>query len=687
MTTAARRIAFFLLSALVFFLCASGSPPPPVPTQDEASYEPARSLSDERLRRLQTANRLWGARQGPKREAVDVVCLVPDLPTFLEAISAWDDRHFFPILIEDGEYTLKFLRAYGPSRVVRYPSRAQAPKNPEALWQRAVEAVGRSWTARDDQAEPGDTPPRSVLLRPPGAVVSEPGAPMLSGAVALAAGRFQPLIRWRPEARYGDEPTPEEADRLLDDLYQRLGAVVPKYDKLGDDCDFLTMALDYPYRYDGRGKTFQDGPAAFDDLIGRFSDVPENTVRPRWAYTGRLLGDETRSLYAAMCGLFLTPERAAIVNTYGKSRPYGFYRLSKTERLDGALAAVDRIEHDAASLKGWHELFDPVNRAGLVFINSAGGARGFKLSGPHGGRAEDVPISDPAFVHMVHSFSAQDPNNEETIAGRWLANGAYVYFGSVQEPYLLAFRVPDLVVDLLLEGLPAVVACRLIPEELPPMANPWRLAFLGDPLRRPFPSKPLERIESWAPIADWPAYGVPEPPGAEADAFDRLGYAVKAAIEAARSGSEPPRAVAEALLAIDRRALPPRYRTLRDLLLADTLFQHDELEAFRREMDRWPLDSIEPPARRWIQTARIVQMQRAIEAGDWRSAADAWRDLARAQPSVGLFKALTERVAPPKEASAQRAVWARLLRSLQDEAGSRALSRAIQEELQRLGGG
>ena len=42
---------------------------------------------------------------------------------------------------------------------------------------------------------------------------------------------------------------------------------------------------------------------------------------------------------------------------------------------------------------------------------------------------------------MIHSFSAADPPDPSTIAGRWLANGAFLYFGSMNEPFLDA--VPD----------------------------------------------------------------------------------------------------------------------------------------------------------------------------------------------------------------------------------------------------
>ena len=43
----------------------------------------------------------WRRRSGPERAVIDQVCLVPDVPTFLEAIATWDDRHYFPILIDD----------------------------------------------------------------------------------------------------------------------------------------------------------------------------------------------------------------------------------------------------------------------------------------------------------------------------------------------------------------------------------------------------------------------------------------------------------------------------------------------------------------------------------------------------------------------------------------------------------
>ncbi len=78
----------------------------------------------DEIRRISVS---WDRRSGPERQVVDQVALVPDVATFLEAIASWDERHSFPILIDDVELTFKFLRAFRPARVVRYPRRV-APR-------------------------------------------------------------------------------------------------------------------------------------------------------------------------------------------------------------------------------------------------------------------------------------------------------------------------------------------------------------------------------------------------------------------------------------------------------------------------------------------------------------------------------------------------------------------------------
>ena len=83
---------------------------------------------------------------------------------------------------------------------------------------------------------------------------------------------------------------------------------------------------------------------------------------------------------------------------------------------------------------------------------------------------------------MIHSFSAADPADPATIAGRWLTQGAFVYYGSVNEPYLLAFRPASVVAELAAAGVPMAAALRQ--SEVEPFGRPWRLIYLGDPLYR-----------------------------------------------------------------------------------------------------------------------------------------------------------------------------------------------------------
>ena len=83
---------------------------------------------------------------------------------------------------------------------------------------------------------------------------------------------------------------------------------------------------------------------------------------------------------------------------------------------------------------------------------------------------------------MIHSFSAADPADPQTIAGRWLAQGAFVYYGSVNEPYLQAFRPAGLVAEMVAADMPLAAALRQ--GEFEPFGRPWRLIYLGDPLYR-----------------------------------------------------------------------------------------------------------------------------------------------------------------------------------------------------------
>ena len=431
---------------------------------------------------------------------IDAVCLVPDLAAFLEAIATWDRGHSFPVLIDDGDLAPRFIRAFRPARIVRLPGPVD-PIDAEAIWERAAGSVARSWTGPDEDEEASDP---SIAGRapepgrfgpcPPGVVVSGPSSPTLAGAVALAAGRFQPLIRWEPDVGPADLPPVDEALHLASDLAARIADRVGPIDVLGDASDFVTLAGRWPLRY-----RTPEGDNAFDDLLG----FHPRTERRR-LYTGRLVGSPAASAYEAMASLFLRPESALLFNGYDdSSAPWSLYRM--VEAAEVLAPRVDRLERVAgagADLAGWQRAFDPINRSGLVMVNSSGGSTTFSVRGGEG-RTVDVPATVPAAVVMIHSHSAADPEDPRTLAGRWLERGAFAYFGALNEPYLLSFRTPILVANLLATGFPLGAALRQSEGEM--FGFPWRLIYLGDPLYRPFPpDRNPSRLARWGPIEGWP---------------------------------------------------------------------------------------------------------------------------------------------------------------------------------------
>ncbi|HKI16473.1 MAG TPA: hypothetical protein VKA15_01255, partial [Isosphaeraceae bacterium] len=475
-------------------------------------------LDDARLKSLRLAADAWRRSMGPRRRVIDQVCLVPDVPSFLEAISFWDEGHFFPILLDSPASALPFLRAFRPARVIRYVSAAssaagsdlsygQTGENPsDAVWQRAIRSLISACSPT-----PGalahltgtDDPAPKLAQGAPGLVLTEAESPMFAGAVALAAGRFQRVLRVEPVVtsgthsddrnrapRLGDVLSSEGAWQFVKRIEAHVAAAVPHYDQLGDDCDFLTLAADWPYRYNVEQAS---GPArgtyALDDLIGRRLDPDGegwlNRMRHRWAYAGRLIGDSASSVARAMAALFLQPKSALLWNTYYGGVPWSEYDMNRAAgRLRQDVLGMGAVELRAgrrADLASWHRMLNPTNRFGLVFVNSSGVPRRFAIEGGPG-RPADLPRGLPVAVSMIHSFSAADLTDPHTIGGRWLEQGAYIFYGSVFEPYLPAFRTPTLVADLLAQGIPFVAALRQ--GEAEAFGHPWRLIYLGDPLYR-----------------------------------------------------------------------------------------------------------------------------------------------------------------------------------------------------------
>jgi hypothetical protein len=613
------------------------------------------------LDEIRRASVFWERRAGPRRQVVDVVCLVPDLPTFLEALSAWDESHAFPILIDDVELSFKFLRAFRPTRIVRYPRRG-APMAAERLWDAAVAAVR--------------APRRDAAPGPPGVVLSSPTSPMLAGAVALAAGRFQPLVRWECGKHEDDLITRDEAIDLALGIEAVVADRIASYSKLGDDCDFLTLACDGPYRYQDK-----EGPGAFDDLVAR---SPGGGAR--WAFTGRLLGDSTASVYRAMCSLFLQPESILLLNTYtGREPPWTNYALGRVSDRLAPFGAVTLREGDRASLADWWSLFTPGNRFGLVMLNTSGSPTDFILPGGPG-KTGDIPPSLPTAVLTIHSFSASAPFDPQTLAGRWLANGAFLYFGAMHEPFLQSFRPPGMVAGLIAEGLPLSAALRRNPPE--PFGQPWRQVYLGDPLYQLQPrERRPPRLADWDRLAAWPAYHTLPQPEARAPDEARLDWALKTALELLQRGARPPGRLdlPAALLAIDRQRLAVGLRPVYDSLLVDTL-----LEANRRDelLERlWRIrgtegGSVVVRAREALALSALAQR---AGARDYSQAAVLWAKVVRNEPSPSFLQTFTDRVAALADTPARRSHWRAELEAAQRQLdGASPQAGVVGEALRRV---
>jgi len=679
--TARRAIAVALLA-----IAAGG------PTAAGQGGAPPSSLFDPRLADLRRASVSWENREGPRRQVVDLVCLVPDLPSYYAAIAAWDESHYFPVLFDDPELSLKFLRAFRPARVVRLPStiKPAAADGPDAAWATATAAVGQSWTAADDPgaAPPGDRPPKGLGPTPPGLVLSSPGAPMLAGAVALAAGRFQPLLRWEPGRTAKEAPNEDVAVELAGQVEELARSVTTDYDRLGDGLDFITLAGDTPWKYDAKRLAAQPGTASFDDLVGRDLVGRSGPLRRRWAYAGRLTGDAAASAYRAMCSLFLRPRTALLFNGYSETgdgwKDYAM-RTAAT-RLKADLQVKQVAAPAGADLAAWHAAFDPLNRAGLVLINSSGNPDTFNVPGGPG-HAADVPPTMPAAVAMIHSFSAAKPDDPDTIAGRWLANGAFLYFGSISEPYLDAFRRPALVADLLAEQLPTSAALRQLPEESPPFGNPWRLTLLGDPLYQPITGPPAPRLADWKPVAAWPSYRAAPAPAEGAEPFAKLSWALRQAIVGAGSRADrgATAGALAAMLALPRSRLAPNHRPLYDALLADLSAEAGRPDQFRRQLAAVAAEDLSPSTRRRLQSARLAALHRSLAAADWPAALNTWDELIRSGLPGDFPTLVTARVGAIATGPTRPTDWRRRLdRARESATEGSPVAAAIDAERKRL---
>jgi hypothetical protein len=393
------------------------------------------------------------------RTVLNVVRLVPDLPTFLGEISEWDEQRWWPILLDGDHRNAAFVEAFAPAFVERVPPARGVAADEATIRAALVAALGPLSLDKAKLArQTVDASSRDVVL-------TQASAPEWPGALALAAGHRERLEFVEAIGERGGVVSRAELDRARAALRDRTSGARA-----------VTLAGAFALGY--RDPSLEEkGDQALDDALLR-----DDRDLPR-AFVGRLVGDSGQSIYQAMASLFLRPKSALLFSRYDvKSEPWSRYDPTPlVARLEPFFPAR-AIAGEGATLAAWRKLVTPRCRDGFVFVNSSGGSRDWSLAGGPGGDEMDVPPTAPAIVAYTHSGSAGNPYDVDTIAGRWLWCGAYVYFGSYREPFLDAFRTPREVVERALDGMPLGRAFR---SEIPDGRwRPWKLVYVGDPLAR-----------------------------------------------------------------------------------------------------------------------------------------------------------------------------------------------------------
>ena len=433
---------------------------------------------------------------------VATLVIVPDAASYVAAISKWEPKKRYPVLIDDGSMQARedigrFVRGFKPTSVVRWSASPAAGGELSGAAPNSVasieHAVASAWGAKPD------TMPKylveywkSMGFASPGLVVASVSDPAWPAALALAAGHGQPIV-WYDAAgsAINGDMLENEVDALAKAIDEAAEATGLSWRGLGDDLDAVTLCLNSAAKYKAipDPKLAAQVPvkpgdlAAVTDRIGRHSEG--GALAPRWAWASQVFGNERRSAYRAMCSLFLETTSAWLFDGY-QSGQSGYSDFDCTKAGEILTAAGLTVTVDDAPRQGradWRARAAKPLDAGLVLVNTSGMPNYFDLQ-PGKARCGDIPmLSIPAMVHVVHSWSLAYPAGRESVGGKWLDNGAYAYIGSVQEPYLSAFVPTPLVAQRLVPfnadffgGFAWGAAGR---HDNSPI---WRVACMGDPL-------------------------------------------------------------------------------------------------------------------------------------------------------------------------------------------------------------
>lgn len=448
----------------------------------------------ERAKNLIETMLIWPPRRNQlfiDRQVENKVIIAPDIRTYLYYISLWDEEKIYPVLIKGSKLNQKFINAFRPQTTELADEVVVPGPVDEAMILRALytsftdedilSAADKDYTRDDIKAYY-----KKFNHIPLGVVLTRPGEGEMAGGLMLASARRQVLDFLPYTAK--DERVISKGK--LDDLKEKIKGIIDGwgYPYLGflDGIDYITIAGDFPYAYNNY-ETTRPGRYAVDDALGREAELQ------RYAYVGRLVGNWHLSSYQAACSIFLQPEDILFFNAYSREGNWLDYRTDTASRMLEGLYRTANIENNEATLERWQILTSEYgNEYDLVFINSSGGPSDWNLSKGQA-KVEDIPESVPAIVIYTHSNSAANPYDENTIAGRWLENGAYIYFGSISEPYVQSFKTPTEIVADLLFGRPYSQALR---RDSGPWSHPWRLMLIGDPMNSLMIESPSERLDA-----------------------------------------------------------------------------------------------------------------------------------------------------------------------------------------------
>jgi hypothetical protein len=413
-----------------------------------------------------------------------VLVLVKNEAEFADAVASWKlPRECFPVLIDDGsdlgrENIARFVHAFLPRVIVRWDaskgSKEAWPTDPAARAERVSKAQLEAWDAEDLKGMKASW--SEVGHEGVGIVLGSPSDPAWTAALALSAMRGQ-FLSWVDPSLVGggapgDTMAPQQLASLITATEDAAKATEAAWDDTGDSIEAITLCANAPSKIRGIGSGGIEQTMALTDRLGRKADMS------RWAYAGEIFGDSATAAYRAMSSAFLGVENVWAFDGYSAGSVPGQYNLKPIIVM---LAGTPvKLAFDPAR-SGSNE-FRGASRGGvdasLLYVNTKGQMWNFEFS-PGKLYSFDVPIlRSPALVHFTHSFSAQVVHHRSSVAGRWLENGAYGYYGSVDEPYLSAFVAgPDFFKRFFLLGGPFACSARY---EVAPLG---KLNLFGDPLQ------------------------------------------------------------------------------------------------------------------------------------------------------------------------------------------------------------